>query len=140
STLTAAQVGTTAAPQIVYVNGDATLGNLPGGGGTGILVVTGTLTLKGNFDYHGLVLVVGDGILRRDGGGNGTITGSIFVANTKIPDPNPTDPNDPDYQNKVGIPEYDVDGGGISTIAFDPGAADITSNNFPLKIKSWRQL
>ena len=80
TTLTSAQVGTTSSPQIVIVNGDATLGPV---NGAGILVVTGQLTLHGNFNYKGFILCIGQGNLLRDGGGNGTIDGSILVAQTR---------------------------------------------------------
>jgi hypothetical protein len=50
--------------------------------GYGNLVVTGTLTISGNYSWNGLVLVIGSGASVLNGGGNGQINGSVFVANT----------------------------------------------------------
>lgn len=68
--------GTTASPQFTIVKGDCNLD-----GGAGLLIVTGTVTFDGpgpNFD--GLILVLGDGVLLKTGGGNRDIFGSIMVA------------------------------------------------------------
>lgn len=67
--------GTTTTPVFTFVNGNATLD-----GGAGLMIVTGTLTLNGNAQFNGVILVLGEGRLIRDGGGNGTILGSIYVA------------------------------------------------------------
>jgi hypothetical protein len=62
---------------ITFCDGDCTLGPIAGGG---VLVVTGQLTLKGNFNFNGIIIVTGkDGVLR-DGAGNGTIQGNVVVA------------------------------------------------------------
>lgn len=58
-----------------FVDGDCTLQN-----GAGILVVTGTLTMRGNTEFRGIVLVLGDGVLIRNGGGDGSILGGITIA------------------------------------------------------------
>jgi hypothetical protein len=58
-----------------FVDGDCTLD-----GGAGILVVTGTLTMRGNPDFRGIILVLGRGVLIRNGGGNGDILGGITIA------------------------------------------------------------
>src|SRR5262249_30191064 len=72
-------LGSPATPyQINYVEGDAVLnGN---GNGYGLLIVTGTLTMSGDFSWHGPILIVGDGILDFSGGGTGTIVGTVIVA------------------------------------------------------------
>ena len=62
---------------ITFCDGDCTLGPVAGGG---LLVVTGTLTLHGNFSFNGLIIVTGSGGVIRNGGGNGTIQGNIIVA------------------------------------------------------------
>ena len=71
--------GTNAVPQINVVNGDLTLGG--GWTGAGILLVTGNLTFQGNPSYNGLILVIGKGSVVKNGGGNGTVNGSMLVAN-----------------------------------------------------------
>jgi hypothetical protein len=72
-------LGTIANPQITFVNGDFNMGNASG---VGVLVVTGDLNVTGNGQFTGLVLVIGQGIMNVNGGGNGTFYGSVFVANT----------------------------------------------------------
>jgi hypothetical protein len=67
--------GTTASPKFTFVNGNATLD-----GGAGLLVVTGNLIMNGNPSFNGVILVLGEGTINRDGGGNGNVFGSIYVA------------------------------------------------------------
>ena len=65
-----------AAPQFTIVKGDCHLD-----GGAGLLIVEGTLYFNGpgpNFD--GLILVLGQGRLLKQGGGNRDIYGSIMIA------------------------------------------------------------
>jgi hypothetical protein len=69
--------GTTANPQITFINGDVSLG-----GGAGVLVVTGTLTISGAMQFNGLILVIGQGNVVINGGGNGTIYGEMLAAQT----------------------------------------------------------
>jgi len=60
-----------------FVDGDA---SLPNEGGKGLLVVTGTLTIGGSKTFDGLVLVLGDGVINRSGGGNGANFGAFVLA------------------------------------------------------------
>jgi hypothetical protein len=62
------------------VNGDYTWSGSQSG--SGILLVTGTLTITGTPNYNEVVLVVGQGSLVYKGSGNGTINGGLFIANT----------------------------------------------------------
>ncbi|OLE53546.1 MAG: hypothetical protein AUG51_12765 [Acidobacteria bacterium 13_1_20CM_3_53_8] len=62
---------------LTFVDGDV---DLQSGGGAGLLVVTGTLYMRGSADFKGLILVLGGGQLIRDGGGNGQTYGSIVIA------------------------------------------------------------
>ncbi len=88
---------------LTFVDGDA---ELPPGGGAGLLVVTGTLDMRGHADFKGLILVLGRGEVLRNGGGNGITLGSIVVA-------------------KFGstgdflAPTFDSNGGGTSDIKYD---------------------
>jgi hypothetical protein len=95
-------LGTTTSPQIVYINGNYTMGP---GTGAGILVVTGNLTINGNPTYTGLILAVGAGNVTFNGGGNGNFTGSVVVANTS---PWSTD------ARYVSTPTINLNGGGNS--------------------------
>lgn len=86
-----------------FVDGDAAL---PPGGGAGLLVVTGTLDMRGNADFKGLILVLGGGQVLRDGGGNGTTLGSIVVAK---------------FGDTGGFlaPTFNSNGGGTSDVKYD---------------------
>lgn len=125
-TLAAVDVGTTSNRKIVVVDGDATLGPI---NGAGILVVTGKLTLKGNFNYDGVILVIGKGDIYRDGGGTGTINGGILVANT----------NDATSDTVLGTPTFDTSGGGNSNINYSAGSINPPGGRPFVKL-SWRRM
>jgi hypothetical protein len=72
-----ADFGTTSRPLLTFVDGDT---DLSPAGGSGLLVVTGTLTLNGSSAFSGLILVLGGGQLLRTGGGNGDSFGALLVA------------------------------------------------------------
>jgi hypothetical protein len=67
--------GSEANPQFTFVNGNCVLD-----GGAGMLVVTGDLVMNGNPSFKGIILVLGEGTINRNGGGNGNIFGTIYVA------------------------------------------------------------
>jgi hypothetical protein len=98
--------GTSGSPAFTFVDGDCTLD-----GGAGLLIVTGTLNMLGNPSFNGLILVLGDGIVERDGGGNGDIYGAMAVARFA--------------KNGNGpflAPTFDTNGGGNSTMQYDSNA------------------
>jgi hypothetical protein len=134
-------LGTMASPAINYIDGDLTLnGNAHG---YGVLVVTGTLEMGGDFHWWGPVLVVGDGIFEGNGGGTGTITGTMIIA--KIWD-NHMDQN---LLDENGLPSFDWVGGGNNGIHYDHCWAtnmmakipfDAPVSTRPLKVLSYRTL
>jgi hypothetical protein len=128
TTLTADQVGTTSNRTIVVVNGNAVLGPV---NGAGILIVTGQLTLNGNFNYHGLIMCIGQGNLLRNGGGNGEIEGSILVARTRDTSNN--------LLTTLGNPTYNTNGGGNSDIIYNPNEANLSQLKPPFIKQSWKQ-
>jgi Tfp pilus assembly protein PilX len=87
-------------PQIVYANGDLTLSG--SSTGYGILVVTGTLTMKGNVNWNGIILVVGTGNLQTDG--TNQFNGAVVVANTS--------------SGSIGAPTFSVNGGGNGNVSY----------------------
>jgi len=98
--------GSDAAPAFTFVDGDCTLA-----GGAGLLIVTGNLVMNGNPSFTGLILVLGNGSVNRDGGGNGNIFGAIVVASF----------------NQTGTggflaPTFFTNGGGNSTVQNDSNA------------------
>ena len=73
--------GSPCLPIIAYVNGDLTLsGSITG---YGLLVVTGTYNAGGNVGWRGIVLVVGQGRMVVNGGGNNQYTGAVLIARTR---------------------------------------------------------
>lgn len=90
---------------ITFVDGDL---DLTGNGG-GILVVTGKLTLHGNFNFNGLILVTGAGGVDRSGGGTGILQGNIIVAGYN--------PNN--LAAGFFPPQYNLDGGGNSGVIYN---------------------
>jgi hypothetical protein len=91
--------------KFTFVDGDCTLTS-----GAGMLVVTGTLTMRGNTDFRGVILVLGKGQVIRNGGGNGDILGGITIAA---------------FNRTVGgftAPTFNTNGGGTSTIQYDSAA------------------
>ena len=89
-------------PMFTFCDGDCTLL-----GGSGFLVVTGTLTMQGNPNFKGAIMVLGGGRLIRNGGGNGDILGSITIAA---------------FDRNAGnftAPTFETNGGGNSNIQYD---------------------
>ncbi len=89
-------------PMYTFVDGDCTLAS-----GSGFLVVTGTLTMRGNTDFRGVILVLGEGVLIRNGGGNGEILGGITIAK---------------FNRTAGdflSPTFHTNGGGNSNVQYD---------------------
>ena len=64
------------------VEGNVDLGP---GNGYGILLVRGEVNVIGNFTWNGLILVIGQGVLRWNGV-SGTINGGLFTARTRAAD------------------------------------------------------
>ena len=82
ATSTACPANTQPLSGFIFIEGDCTLGpnNSTPAGKAGLLVITGTLTTSGNFNFKGLVFVLGEGQVDRSGGGGGTIEGGILAA------------------------------------------------------------
>jgi hypothetical protein len=124
--------------KVVVVDGDFTMT----GSGAGLLVVTGQLTFNGNVDYTGIIMVIGKGIMVRNGGGNGTISGAVWVANTAGADGIVGNADD-----AMGAAVLNTSGGGSSNIQYCSSAVNnavgLTSpppTYSPLKIASFRQV
>ena len=89
------------------------------GNGGGIMIVTGKLTLRGNFSFKGIIIVTGQGGVDRRGAGTGTIEGNMVIAPYVNSSINPaTDPVGGSFLS----PQYDLSGGGASTIQYNSTA------------------
>ena len=102
--------GSTASPQFTFVNGNCVLD-----GGAGLLIVTGDLVLNGNPSFSGVVLVLGGGSVNREGGGNGNIYGTIYVA--KFARSWPASENN--QPHPFLAPSFHTSGGGTSDLRYD---------------------
>jgi hypothetical protein len=88
---------------ITFVDGDCNLT-----GGSGLLIVTGDLSMSGNPSFDGVVLVLGRGTVNRNGGGNGTFSGAMVVAAF-----------DRNGTGGFTAPSFNTNGGGNSTLQYD---------------------
>lgn len=102
--------GTDADPKFTFVNGNATLD-----GGAGLMIVTGNLILNGNPQFKGIILVLGEGTVNRDGGGNGNVLGSIYIA--KFARSWPAAENG--QPHPFMAPIFHTDGGGTAELKYD---------------------
>jgi len=109
-------------PQIVYVNGDLTLGGSVTG--YGILVVTGTLTVHGNVNWNGVILVVGSGNVQTDG--TPTYNGAMVVANTS--------------GGSIGSPTFAVNGGGNAGVNYSSACVAQATQMTTYHSVSYREL
>lgn len=123
--------GSTSAPAFTFVNGDCNLD-----GGAGLLIVTGNLTLSGNPSFNGVVLVLGNGRIDRNGGGNGNIYGAVLVASFARTWPSAEEGQPHPFRT----PWFDTDGGGNSKIQYDSAAVENalnTSGNRVLGVREY---
>lgn len=129
--------GTIASPQVNVVEGDLTLsGALTG---AGILLVTGTLTMNGNPTYDGLILVVGKGAVVKNGGGNGTVDGSMLVANMYSGTP-PTYGSLLPSSSAPGIPSVQWNGGGNVQWNYDSCWSSAMGQSLAWRIVGMREI
>jgi Tfp pilus assembly protein PilX len=123
ASLPSGALGTYASPTIVVANGDLSIGPLSG---AGILVVTGTLTLHGNFSYDGLIFVLGAGRVVRDGGGHGVVNGGFVLASYGSAS-----------TTMDGAPDFHTNGGGNSDVRYNSASIQNALNRLPITAKSF---
>lgn len=109
ATSTACPGSSTALSGFTYIEGDCTLG--PQNSGSGFLVVTGTLTVSGNFNFSGVIFALGTGKIVHKGGGGSIIEGGILAANFGT-----------NGTGGFGPVSFDTSGGGNSTIRYNSQA------------------
>ncbi len=101
--VTPSTFGSVTEPLMTFIDGDCAL---PPGGGSGLLVVTGILDMRGSADFKGLVLVLGAGQVLRNGGGSDSTLGAMDIARF-----GPTG----DFLS----PSFDSNGSGSSQLDYD---------------------
>lgn len=108
---------------ITFVDGNVSLS----GSGGGILVSTGKLTLNGNVNFKGLIIITGTGGLDRQGGGNGSLAGNTVIA--------PYNPSN--LATGFLGPKYDISGGGTSSLDYNSNSVAnglVAISNFVLGV------
>ena len=116
--------GTTAAPQITLIDGDAIVEG--GGSGAGLLVVTGGLDLNGAITYTGLIFILGGEFTMS--GANKNIIGGTFAANV-------IDNGDGTYS--YGIPEVRFNGN--SNFLYSAQGISLAYDLLPMRVLNWRE-
>lgn len=97
--------------------------------------------MSGTPSFNGLILIIGEGNVVKNGGGNGTLDGSLLVANLYSDTP-------PTYthliplgaNNPPGIPTINWNGGGNATIQYDSCWTSSLTQSFPYTIVAQREL
>jgi hypothetical protein len=92
-----------------FVKGNYTMGS---GSGSGLMIVTGELTTNGGTDFNGLLLVLGEGYVNRNGGGGGAFYGANFIAAVDWPAQSPA-------LTVFSAPFFNFNGGGNATMQYD---------------------
>jgi hypothetical protein len=117
-------------PRITYAEGDATISGTTNG--YGILVVTGTLTITGNFAWDGIVIAIGEGTIDFSGGGNGTINGGIYVARTRDDSGN--------LLSALGQPSFHWGGGGGNGLRYNSCYVSNGAQSQAFRIITYREM
>ncbi|HXK60511.1 MAG TPA: hypothetical protein PLP42_11525 [Acidobacteriota bacterium] len=106
-------------PKIVVIDGNIRLNS---GSGAGILVVKGNLELRGNFTYHGLILVIGEGSFSTIGTPN--VYGGVLVASVS--------------GGQFNVPSFE--GNGNARFDFCGDSISLALSLLPLRTSSWREI
>ncbi|HKQ61616.1 MAG TPA: PilX N-terminal domain-containing pilus assembly protein [Candidatus Polarisedimenticolaceae bacterium] len=119
---------------VLFVDGDFDIGPVTA---QGTIVVTGALTIDGNTDFGGVLVVVGKGVFGKNGSGNGVISGASIIADVAGPDN--VYGNADDCSTGFGQASYDEHGGGNADMIYC--SEDIISSqpDKPLDIVDFRQ-
>lgn len=116
-------------PVTLYIDGDFTASGSTHG--YGILLVTGNVVFSGNWSWDGLILVIGQGSFVANGGGNGQINGTVFIAKTKGTPAAGALPSTGTLLDTLGSPTADFQGGGGNGIRYDHCLADAYMAQIP---------
>jgi hypothetical protein len=76
--------GTMASPQVTHYTGDLTIGQHGTMQGAGVLIVDGGLTINGDVDFTGLIIVRGTTQFDTDLSGHAVIYGSVWTTNLQL--------------------------------------------------------
>jgi hypothetical protein len=122
--------GSVASPQFTFVNGNCILG-----GGAGLLIVTGNLILNGNPNFNGIILVLGNGYMERDGAGNGNLLGTTYVARFARSWPS----SENGQPHPFLAPNFITNGTGNADLRFDSPSVNVGRNTLGTIVRDVRE-
>ena len=131
--------GTATEPAVIAITGsnsDVSAGS----GGYGVLLVTGNMVASGGFTWNGEILVVGSGSVTFEGGGNGSLTGAIVVANIGNADYASDPTNSGNLLTQMGSPSFTFKGGGTNFLQYDSCITTFASSHASYKVLARREI
>ncbi|HEX5135952.1 MAG TPA: hypothetical protein VFY93_03190 [Planctomycetota bacterium] len=121
--------GTLETPAILFGSGDIKISG--GGGGAGVIVVDGNLTIGGSFEWHGLLIARGE-IIFSGGGGTKRVTGGVVVERDVL--------SGADVTKSAGFGSGDLAINGTVDIRFSKETLAIINKAFATySILNWRE-
>ena len=127
-------VGSPSDYPVVVVQGNCEIG---GSAGFGMLLVRGDLTIRDNFSWNGLILVIGQGTVRVAGPSTGWITGGLFLLRTRDSDRSAANTLGA-LLDQLGATTLDLSGNTIS-VEPSPAETDRANERFPFVPVSYRE-
>jgi len=131
------QLGTIGAAddyRVVTVDGDCEFRN---GSGYGVLLVRGELTVSGTFSWNGLVLAIGQGVVRSPDDAVGAISGALFVARTRDTDRTAERPLG-SVLDQRGSVTLNLPPGSV-TVEYSPPQMDSANRHFPYVVTTYKE-
>jgi hypothetical protein len=127
-------IGSLSDYRVVVVEGDAALGNAAG---YGLLLVRGELELYGTVSWNGLILVIGQGVMRASSATTTGISGAVFLSRTRADDRSVLNPLGTLLERR-GLVTFDLPIGSTS-ISWSPEQIERANGVFPYVPTTWRE-
>ncbi|HET9217483.1 MAG TPA: pilus assembly PilX N-terminal domain-containing protein [Terriglobia bacterium] len=127
-------IGSASDYRVVVVDGNAAIGDA---GGHGLLVVRGELELQGTVFWNGLIVVVGQGVLRASASSVVSISGAVFLSRTREDDRSETNPLGTLLPRR-GPVTLDLSAV-TTTIAWSAQEQELANRRFPFIPITWRE-
>lgn len=118
--------------RVVVIEGDCEFS----GPGYGVLLVRGELTFGSNFSWNGLILVLGQGVLRWPSATYGQINGALFVSRTRDGNRSPQQPLG-ELLQEAGPVAAELAGDGIAELR--PDEIQRANDALPFVVRGYRE-
>jgi hypothetical protein len=132
--VTLGPVGSPSDYRVVVVQGDC---ELEGGPGYGILLVRGELGLNGTPSWNGLVLVIGQGVMRATATTTAWVSGAVFVTRTRAGDRAVLNPLGTLLASR-GPVTFEIPDGSL-VLDHNPEEMDLANRRFPYVRTTYRE-